>query len=570
MAGFRRILPINALVTLVISGTTGALLLPLLPAPWVWIWLALHAAGALYILVRGRLLRQQYSKARQTLLRATDTGIAGLAGLVWGSGALFLPYLDPNHQVLLIMVTGGMVAGSSATLAVVPSNAVAYMLSATTPYVIAFLLSGTSLGYALAGMATAFTAAMLMTNRIIYDVIRRNRRLHDENLALYARIRGAQDELLDIAESSEAFAFFDDDGRLLLWNQRFPALLGLDVASLQRGAALAPLLERAGLPTDLTERLDAAVAGAPRPVQELASLRWVRASLRRTAQGDRALVLVDVTEQQTASARLREQNERLAELFREVSEARDAALRASQAKSTFLANMSHELRTPLNAIIGFSDIMQQKLFGAASPRYDEYLHDIHGSALHLLGIINDILDLARIEANQIVLNEEAVCIADEAATCIRLADLQTAPGAPMVLTDLPDDLPDLRGDPRLVRQILLNLLGNALKFSPPGAPVEIGGRRTEAGEIEIWVRDRGIGIAPADQARIFEPFEQADSQHSRKFGGVGLGLSLVRAFVAAHQGQVAIDSQPGRGTRISAVFPAARTLAARPKTPPSA
>src|SRR3546814_20219463 len=112
-----------------------------------------------------------------------------------------------------------MIAGSSATLAVVPSNAIAYMLAASLPYVVAFLLSGTTLGYALGAMATAFTAAMLMTNRIVYGVIRRNRRLHDENLALYARIRGAQDELLDIAESSEAFAFFDDDGGLLLCTQ---------------------------------------------------------------------------------------------------------------------------------------------------------------------------------------------------------------------------------------------------------------------------------------------------------------------------------------------------------------
>jgi len=568
MAGLRRILPINAIVTIVIAGTTATLLFGPLPAAWVWTWLALHGALSLYIVGRGLVGPHRRDEARRRLFSRVDLVVAGLSGLVWGGGALFLPYLDEHHQVLIIMVTGGMIAGSSATLAVVPGNAVAYMLAAALPYIVAFMLSASPVGYAVAAMATAFTAAMLVTNRIVYGVIRRNRRLHDENTALYARIQAAQAELLDIAESSEAFAFFDDNDGLLLWNQRFPALLGLDMAALQTGTPLRPLLLQAGLPADLAERLEGAVAGAPRPVLELASRRWVRASLRRTAQGDRALILVDVTEQQGASAQLKEQNERLEELFHEVSEARDAALRASQAKSTFLANMSHELRTPLNAIIGFSDIMQQKMFGAASPKYDEYLRDIYGSARHLLGIINDILDLARIEANQIVLTEEAVDIADEAATCVRLAGLQFERGAAVMLSQLAPDLPRLRADARLLRQILINLLGNALKFSPPGAPIEIGSRCTEAGEIEIWVRDRGIGIAPADHARIFEPFEQADSQRSRKFGGVGLGLSLVRAFVAAHQGRVAIDSRPGQGTRISATFPPARTIRDRPAAAP--
>ncbi|WP_370153595.1 sensor histidine kinase [Ferrovibrio sp.] len=560
-SGFRRILPVNALVTVMVAGTTGLLLLSQLPPAWIWIWLACHAGPALYIVFRWLLRPRPSSRSRQILLRATDILIAGLSGLVWGAGALFLPHLDPPHQVLIIIVAGGMIAGSSATLAVVPVSALAYMVAAAAPYIAALLMTGTPVGYGLAVLASAFTLAMLVTNRIVNGVIRRNRRLFDENAALYARIRSAQDELLDIAESSEAFVFFDEAGRIQLWNRRLPALLGIGEDQLRRDAALPPLLDAAGLPADLPGQLAAAGSNAPRPVLRLPGGRWVRASLRRTPQGDRALILVDITEQQLSGSRLREQNERLEELFRQVSEARDAALRASHAKSTFLANMSHELRTPLNAIIGFSDIMQQKMFGEASPKYDEYLRDIHGSARHLLGIIDDILDLARIEASQIVLNETPVAIAEEAATCIRLTALQFGRPAASMLTSLPDGLPDLLADARLLRQILLNLIGNALKFSPAGAPIEIGALCNPAGEIELWVRDHGIGIAEADQARIFDPFEQADSQLSRKFGGVGLGLSLVRAFVAAHGGRIAVDSRPGQGSRISAIFPAMRTLA---------
>ncbi|MFN3401745.1 MAG: sensor histidine kinase, partial [Ferrovibrio sp.] len=149
--------------------------------------------------------------------------------------------------------------------------------------------------------------------------------------------------------------------------------------------------------------------------------------------------------------------------------------------------------------------------------------------------------------------------------CARLAASHYGRTAEAVVVSMPEDLPPLHADARLVRQILLNLIGNALKFSPTGIPVEAEARLDAASnEILLKVTDRGIGIAPEDQARIFDAFEQADSQLSRKYGGVGLGLSLVRAFVRAHQGSIAIDSAPGRGTAITVSFPAARTGLAQP------
>lgn len=562
LASFRQMVAINAAVTLTVSSVVTLLLLDQLPAAWMAAWWLAHVVPSGYMIVRWLLrprradgsLRQR-SPAEQRRVRRLDTLGAAFSGGVWGAAALFLPQLDQQHQMLLIMVAAGMIAGSAATLAVLPRAAIAYITLTGGPYVIFLLLQGSMISIGMALLAMLYLCAMLLTNRIVNGVIRRNARLLEENTTLYQRIRDAQTELLNIAESTEAFALLDDAGRLQLWNRRFPELLGIDGTALQRGEDLEAQLNRAGLPDALlTSRIAGGLLQLPR------TRRWVQISHRVTPQGDAALILLDITDQQEASAQLHSQNARLEELFREVSQARDAALRASQAKSIFLANMSHELRTPLNAIIGFSDIVQKKMFGPASDKYDEYLNDINGSARHLLSVIDDILDLARIEANQIVLSESPVHLDEEIPICARLAASHYGRSSGAVSVHLPPELPALQGDARLIRQVVLNLIGNALKFTPGQEPVEAGAHLDAAtGEIVLWVRDTGIGIPPEDQVRIFEPFEQADTQLSRNFGGVGLGLSLVRAFVLAHQGRLAVDSAPGRGTTITATFPAGRT-----------
>jgi two-component system cell cycle sensor histidine kinase PleC len=555
LGSFRQVVPINAGVTLINVSALALLLANTVPGQWLLAWWLLHVVPIVYMGFRWwRRTRRSNGNATQQRMRQYDTLVAAIAGGSWGIAALFLPLLSEQQQLLVIMVAAGMIAGSAATLAVVPSAAATFMVLTAAPYIVFFIQQGTTISLAMAVMSILYVGAMVLTNRIVNGVIRRNRRLYEENRALYGRIRAAQNELLDIAESTEAFAFLDAEGRLQLWNRRLPALLGLEQAQLERGAVFEVLLRRAGLPDAL---LTSEISGG---LLQLPNGRWVQIGRRVTPQGDLALILSDMTEQQQASAQLQAQNARLEELFRQVSQARDAALRASQAKSIFLANMSHELRTPLNAIIGFSDIVQKKMFGPASPKYDEYLNDINGSARHLLAVIDDILDLARIEANQIVLHESDVMLDEEIPICARLAASHYGRAAHAVTVALPDSLPALHADARLVRQILINLIGNALKFSPTGMTVEAGARLDgQSNEISFWVRDHGIGIAPQDQARIFDPFEQADTQLSRNYGGVGLGLSLVRAFVQAHKGRISIDSAPGKGTLITATFPADRT-----------
>lgn len=564
---YHQILPVNAGVSLAISSIAAITLLPALPLSWIGGWWLVHFSYAGFLLagwwrVRRRppgaalppALREARNQRRQH--RAVISALIG--GSLWGCAALFLDTLDPARQTFLLTVCAGMVSGAATTLASMPRAAAAYVLATVLPFVVAFMLRGEATYYALGAMAVVFALAMIASSRIIYDMIARNRRLRDDNQALFERTRAAHAALLDVAESSEAFVFIDADRKVTQWNRKFADLLKLDASRLYGGASLDEVLAAAGLPP---AKVQAAIVtpntSHPLPV---ATGRWVRPLERSTPQGDTALLLLDVTEQYAANEVLARQNRRLEELVAEVSQARDTAERASRAKSSFLANMSHELRTPLNAVIGFSDIVRQKLYGEQSPRYDEYVADIHSSATHLLGIIDDILDLARVEANRIGLNESDIDLAETAAVCARLAASAPAAEGKQVLTDLPASLPRLRGDARLFRQVLLNLLGNAVKFSGPTGSVRIGANVSEAGGLNIWVEDDGIGIAPSDHARIFAPFEQAEAARSRQYGGVGLGLALVRAYVEAHQGSVVLHSDVGHGTRVTLQFPPERTM----------
>jgi PAS domain S-box-containing protein len=255
----------------------------------------------------------------------------------------------------------------------------------------------------------------------------------------------------------------------------------------------------------------------------------------------------------------------------------DSALRAaieqaetaSRAKSDFLANMSHELRTPLNAIIGFAELMTSGILGDNQPeRYRGYAGDIHASGVHLLEIINDILDVAKIEARQIQLNEEALHLDDVVAAVVQIMAEQAERAGLSFVRDLGPALPPLRADVRALRQVLLNLVSNAIKFTPSGGQITIGARHDETGETRLWVADTGIGIAPADMAKLMQPFAQLDNAYRRKHRGTGLGLVLVRSLAELHGGAVTIESTPSTGTTVTVRLPASRVLL--DKTPPKA
>jgi signal transduction histidine kinase len=241
----------------------------------------------------------------------------------------------------------------------------------------------------------------------------------------------------------------------------------------------------------------------------------------------------------------------------ELREARDGALRASRFKSEFLAHMSHELRTPLNAILGFSEVLIERVFGTLSDRYAGYAEHINESGRRLLHLINDLLDLSRIEAGRYELNKQPVAVASSIRDCLKLM----APEAQRKSIELSFDAgpPGLmvHADPRALEQIVLNLLSNAVKFTDVGGRVRIT-VGASATEVTIDVADTGIGIAAEEMAEVFEPFRQAHATGGRTHGGTGLGLSICRNLVALHGGAIGIDSTPGRGTTVTVRLAAAR------------
>ncbi len=256
--------------------------------------------------------------------------------------------------------------------------------------------------------------------------------------------------------------------------------------------------------------------------------------------------------------------------FRDISERRRAeqALRAAmhdaqaanRSKSEFLANMSHELRTPLNAIIGFSELIRRQVFGTLpSPRYLEYAEDITHSGKHLLDVINDILDMAKLEAGKIQIEEDVVDLGETLNLCLRLVrGVRGADGLHFDLT-VPPGLPLLRGDPRLIRQMIINVLGNAVKFTPEGGTVRASVARVDFG-LMVRVEDTGIGIPANEIPRLGRAFHQVDSRLARTYEGTGLGLALVNAYLALHQGELEIKSVVDQGTTVSMLFPDTRIL----------
>jgi len=293
--------------------------------------------------------------------------------------------------------------------------------------------------------------------------------------------------------------------------------------------ALAAALERVG--RDGRAEAGFAPAGAPD--------RWVVAHLRQRPDGGLSAVLRD-----GSAGRVYE---------RDLERARDLAEAQNAGKSRFLANMSHELRTPLNAIMGFSDIMRQRLFGPLSDRYGEYAELVHESGAHLLELINDILDMSKIEAERYELSREDFDAREAVSAVLRLMRGQADRAGVQLRGVLPREPLEVDADRRALKQIALNLISNALKFTPRDGSVTVTAQAV-GGDFELIVADTGVGIGEEDMARLGNPYEQAGGVEARA-AGTGLGLSLVRAFSRLHGGEMTMESRLGEGTTVTVRLP---------------
>lgn len=380
-----------------------------------------------------------------------------------------------------------------------------------------------------------------------------------------ARLQSVEARLHDALKSmSDSFVIWDQQERLVLWNSRFEEFFGIEPNLLQAGMDYHVIAHFAETAIESVTPMD---DGSGREIR-LKDGRHLRYLETKTDDGGRVSVGTDVTNirmreaeleasrdrLQATIAVLRESQTRIVELAESYQQEKIRAEDANQSKSEFLANMSHELRTPLNAINGFSDIMKKEMFGPlGDPRYKEYVSDILFSGQHLLSLINDILDMSKIEAGKMSLNVETLSINEMIGQVIRIVRGRAEDNRLNLIYD-ETKTQDIHADPRAVKQVLLNLTTNAIKFTPEGGTVRIDVEPKQTG-IVISVSDTGIGISEDDLQRLAQPFEQIDSQHSRQHEGTGLGLALSKSLVELHGGKFAITSTLGEGTTVTFTLP---------------
>ncbi len=405
---------------------------------------------------------------------------------------------------------------------------------------------------------------------IVFD-ISRQKELDKLNQDAEVRLKDA------IENISEAFVLWDTESRLVLCNSKYQQFHSLPASVCVPGthynvvaqSSREPVVKQY-VPGQIIDK-----SGARSVEVQLADSRWLQINERRTKDGGFVSVGTDITalkkqeenllssektlmetvrdlqkERQTAE----EQSQRLAELADKYASEKARAEAANRSKSEFLANMSHELRTPLNAIIGFSEVMTNEFFGPiGTPKYIEYANDIRRSGQFLLDVINDILDMSKIEAGRLDLEVEQVSFPLLIDEVMRLVGPRAAEGRITVVQETKDAKP-FSADRRALKQVMINLMSNAVKFTPEGGKVTITGRSSDMG-FSFSIKDTGIGIPQRDIQKLGRPFEQLENQFTKSRGGSGLGLAISRSLVELHQGQLDISSVVGKGTTVTVTLP---------------
>lgn len=401
------------------------------------------------------------------------------------------------------------------------------------------------------------TACMLALLVLHVRLAQRKRNLEQTIASEERQNRDVREELQNLREALDItpspFALYDHDNRLLAWNKAYEDVHDEAFSKLSRPVYYEDLL-RFTLSEELTpveadreiaKRLKLHKVADGRPSDSLyPSGRWFRILKKRTASGAIAGFATDITE--------------LKHREFELEQANRAAEHASIAKSEFLAMMSHELRTPLNAIIGFSDIIQNEVFGEISvTRYKVYATDIHNSGQHLLQVINQILDMSKAEAGKLEIGNETVVLNDLLVRAITMVGPRARQQQVTLEHALPAEELLFRGDSVRLLQILLNLLSNAVKFTPQGGRVHASLHEIDEG-VAFIIEDTGIGIAREDLEKVLQPFYQALSTSSRGYEGTGLGLPLTKSLIELHGGRMEIESKPEQGTTVRVILPAER------------
>ncbi len=399
-----------------------------------------------------------------------------------------------------------------------------------------------------------------------------------EQKSLAERSVEADLRLRDAIETiPEAFVLWDAEDRLVLCNSHFQRLHKLPDSAVAPGTSYETVAEVGRMP-EIRTRLpesSALIPGARTIEAQLEDGKWLHISERRTKDGGYVSVGTDITrikeherklvdndlrlratviDLKRTQTTLEQQAVELADLAQKYADEKNRAEEANQAKSKFLANMSHELRTPLNAIIGFSEIMGSGMFGGlGSDKYQEYCHDILTSGHYLLEVINDILDMSKIEAGRMRLDMEPLDLGQTLTESLRVVSGRASEKCLTLDADLQDTVP-LIADRRAIKQIMVNLLSNAVKFTPDGGRIIVRNRMVN-GSVVLMIADTGIGIAQQSLTRLGQPFEQVESSLTKTYHGSGLGLAIAKSLTGLHGGTMRMRSKLGKGTVIRVALP---------------
>ena len=369
------------------------------------------------------------------------------------------------------------------------------------------------------------------------------------------------------------FALWDNKHRLIFWNQAFTRIFALeDVVRAGVAYETVMLARSANVISERTTPDDANVT-----VVGLRSGDWYKIVERRSPAGGLTTFGLDVTQDVKSEEELTQQRKKLraavqelarseghnVELARKYNEEKAKAERSANSKSAFLANMSHELRTPLNAINGFSEILVNEMYGPLGDmRYNEYARDILTSGQHLLDMINDILDIAKIEAGKMTIDPKPIDLVDPVDAAVRMIRRKAEDKDITLSLQADEPLPEVDADHRAVRQMVLNLLSNAIKFTDPGGRILVAVQKKDD-FVRVAVRDTGVGIPKEHLPRLAQPFEQVHETRERNYDGTGLGLALTKSFAEMHGGRFSIASEVGRGTMVSFFLPVSRDVPSR-------
>ena len=365
-------------------------------------------------------------------------------------------------------------------------------------------------------------------------------------------IREARTRLTEAIETiSEGFSLYDADDKLIVCNSRYKNLFASHAEVMVPGTSFETILRTAterGLIKDaegrddawIAERLARHHAASETHIQRRSDGRWIQVSERKTANGGTVAIYADITEMKQHEA--------------ELAAARDAADEANRTKSSFLANMSHELRTPLNAIIGYSEILQEDAADKEDKAPIDDLQKIESAGRHLLGLINNILDLSKIEAGKMDVFIEAVDIQALVKEVLSIVQPLADKSGNVIEVICPADIGSFRSDQTKVKQCLLNLLSNANKFTSKGT-LTLAVAREGNSQVTFRVSDSGVGMTQEQLGRLFQAFSQADASTTKRFGGTGLGLAITKHFCTMLGGDVTVESTPGTGSTFTIRLP---------------